>query len=168
MPIDSRSSPSLQSHATFSWFLLISANVLWATSYVAAKLALHSTSVILMLTLRMGISALILLPLLIAKREELKLSRKDLPQLALLSCVGFVINKLFEFGGLALTTASDVALLITSESIFTAAFSWVLLREHVKKRTVFALLLGFVGVYLIVERSLLPNLPSGGVVLRIL
>ncbi len=169
MPIDTRSSlSSPQSRATFSWFLLISANVLWATSYVAGKLALQNTSVILMLALRMGISALILLPILIIKRRELKLSRKDLPQLALLSCIGFVINKLFEFGGLSLTTASDVALLITSEFIFTAALSWIVLREHVKKRTIFALLLGFVGVYLIIERSLLPNLPSGGSALRIL
>ena len=169
MPIDSHSSHSSpQSRATFSWFLLISANILWSTSYVASKLALQATSVVLMLALRMSISALILLPFLIIKRRELKLSRKDLPQLILLSCIGFVINKLFEFEGLALTTASDVALLITSESIFTAALSWVLLREHVKKRTVFALLLGFVGVYLTIERSLLPNVPSGGGALRIL
>ncbi|HEY5005428.1 MAG TPA: EamA family transporter, partial [Ktedonobacteraceae bacterium] len=82
MPIDSRSLPSPpQSRATFSWFLLISANVLWATSYVAGKLALQNTSVIFVLALRMSISSLILLPLLIVKRGELKLSRKDLPQL---------------------------------------------------------------------------------------
>jgi drug/metabolite transporter (DMT)-like permease len=169
LPIDSRSLPSPpQSRATFSWFLLISANVLWATSYVAGKLALQNTSVIFVLALRMSISSLILLPLLIVKRGELKLSRKDLPQLVLLSCIGFVINKLFEFGGLSLTTASDVALLITSESIFTAALSWILLREQVKKRTVVALLLGFIGVYLIIERSLFPNLPTGGGNLRIL
>ncbi len=169
MPIDARSSPSSQSHATFSWFLLIGANILWATSYVAGKLALSGeTSFIFVLALRMSISTLILLPLLIAKRKEIKISRQDLPQLALLACIGFVVNKLFEFGGLALTTASDVALLITSESIFTAALSWILLREHAKKRTVFALLLGFVGVYLIVERSLFPNLPTGGGVPRIL
>ncbi len=167
MPIASRSLPSLQSRTTFSWFMLISANVLWASSYVAGKFALRGTSLIIMLTLRMSISALILLPLLIMKRGELKLTRKDIPQLAVLSLVGFVINKLFEFGGLALTTASDVALLITSESIFTAALSWVLLREHVKKKTVLALLLGFVGMYLIVERSVFPNLPPGGGTLRI-
>jgi drug/metabolite transporter (DMT)-like permease len=140
---------------------------LWAASYVAAKFALRDFSVTLMLALRMGLSALVLLPWLIAKRHELKLTRSDIPQLALLSLVGFVLNKLFEFGGLALTTASDVALLITSESIFTAALSWILLRERFKKMTGFALLLGFVGVYLIVERSLIPNLPANGGAWRI-
>ena len=151
----------------FSWLLLITANVLWAASYVAAKFALQDTSVNVMLALRMGISALVLLPFLIARRKQLKLTRESVPQLLILTLVGFVINKLLEYGGLALTTASDVALLITSESIFTAGLSWIILRERFKPLTGFALLLGFFGVYLIVERSLIPNIPSGGGVWRI-
>jgi len=153
---------------TTSWLLLITANTLWAASYVAAKLALQDTSVNVMLALRMGISALLLLPFLIARRSQLRLTRQLIPQLLALALIGFVINKLLEFGGLALTTASDVALLITGESIFTAALSWLLLRERFKPLTGFALLLGFVGVYLIVERSLIPNIPSGGGLLRII
>lgn len=151
-----------------SWLLLIIANVLWACSYVAAKFALRDTSVNMMNALRMSIAALVLLPLLISLRKQLNLTRSDIPQLIVLALVGFVINKIFEYGGLALTTASDVALLITSESIFTAALSWLLLRERFRLLTVFALLLGLLGVYLIVERSLIPNIPTGGGALRIL
>lgn len=160
--------PTARSHQAFSWSLLILANALWACSYVAAKFALRDTSVNMMNALRMIISAIVLLPLLIAMRNELRLTRKDLPQLTVLAAVGFVINKILEYGGLALTSASDVALLITSESIFTAALSWLLLRERFKLLTVVALLLGLFGVYLIVERSLVPNIPSGGGALRIL
>ncbi|GER87724.1 hypothetical protein KDW_18860 [Dictyobacter vulcani] len=80
----------------------------------------------------------------------------------LLSLIGFVVNKMLEFGGLSLTTASDVALLITGESIFTAALSWIVLRERVTGGSLVALLLGFVGVYLIVERSIIPNIPADG------
>jgi drug/metabolite transporter (DMT)-like permease len=167
MPLPSRDSqPS--SRNTSSWFLLIMANALWAASYVAAKFALTDTSLIIMLALRMGISALVLLPFLITMRKNLNLSRQLIPQLLLLALIGFVLNKLLEYGGLALTTASDVALLITSESIFTAALSWLLLRERFKPLTGFALLLGFIGVYLIVERSLIPNIPAGGGLIRVL
>ena len=161
------SHPTVRPRQVFSWCLLITANALWACSYVAAKFALHDLSVNMMNALRMCIAALLLLPLLIAKRKELKLTRGDLPQLALLALIGFVINKILEYGGLSLTTASDVALLISSETIFTAALSWLLLRERFKLLTGIALLLGFIGVYLIVERSLLPNIPSGGGALRI-
>src|SRR6266487_4428185 len=153
---------------TTSWLLLITANTLWAASYVAAKFALRDTSLNIMLALRMGIAALLLLPFLIARRSQLHLTRQLIPQLLALALIGFVINKLLEFGGLALTTASDVALLIASESIFTAILSWVLLRERFKPLAGFALLLGFIGVYLIVERSFIPNIPSGGGIWRII
>ena len=152
---------------TISWILLILANVLWACSYVAAKYVLRDISANMMNALRMIISAMVLLPLLIALRKDLNLTRRDLPQLALLAIIGIVVAKTFEFWGLAFSTASDVALLITSESIFTAVLSWLLLRERFKFLTGFALLLGMVGVYLIVERSLIPNIPSGGGALRI-
>ena len=69
--------PARQSRHTFSWLLLIAANVLWAASYVAAKFALQDTSVNVMLALRMGISALVLLPFLIARRKQLKLTPKQ-------------------------------------------------------------------------------------------
>ncbi len=118
--------------------------------------------------LRMTIAALILLPLLFARRKDLHLTCKDIPQLALLALVGFVINKMLEYGGLALTTASDVALLISSESIFTALFSWLLLRERFRWLTLLALLVGLCGVYLIVERSLVPSIPAGGGATRLL
>ncbi len=91
--------PAKQSRHTFSWLLLITANVLWAASYVAAKFALQDTSVNVMLALRMGISALVLLPFLIARRKQLKLTRESVPQLLILTLVGFVINKLLEYGG---------------------------------------------------------------------
>ena len=160
--------PTTRPRYTFSWSLLITANVLWACSYVAAKFALRDVSVTVMLALRMTISSIVLLPLLIAMRKQLNLTRKDLPQLVVLAIVGFVINKLLEYGGLSLTTASDVALLITSESIFTATLSWLLLHERFKPLTGIALLLGLLGVYLIVERSIIPNIPAGGGALRIL
>ena len=121
----------------------------------------------MMNSLRMIIAALVLLPLLIAWRKDLRLTRRDLWQLALLALIGFVINKILEYGGLALTTASDVALLIAGESIFTAILSWIFLRERFRLATVFALLLGLFGVYLIIERSLIPNIPAGGGAWRI-
>src|SRR5205085_169460 len=73
--------PQGRTSATFSWFLLIMANVLWAASYVVSKVVLFETSVTIMLALRMGISALILLPFLIARRKDLNLTRQAIPQL---------------------------------------------------------------------------------------
>lgn len=116
----------------------------------------------------MSIAALLLLPLLILKWSDLHLSSRDLPQLVLLSLIGFTINKLFQMSGLAWSSASDWVLLMTSEVIFTATLSWLLLHEPFRKSVAFALVLGFVGVYLIVEQSVVPAIPVGGGVWRVL
>ena len=82
---------------TTSWLLLITANTLWAASYVAAKLALQDTSVNVMLALRMGISALLLLPFLIARRSQLHLTRQLIPQLLTLALGGNLDARIFAF-----------------------------------------------------------------------
>src|SRR5712692_1721794 len=130
---------------TSSWLFLLLANLLWATSYVVSKFVLQDLSVTMMLALRLGLSALLLLPFLVRHYQKAGLARKDLLSLALLSLIGFVVNKLLEFGGLALSTASDVALLISAESLFTAVLSWVLLREPFKHGIALSLLIGFCG-----------------------
>lgn len=164
----SSASPSSSPRYTFSWLLLILANILWATSYVAGKFILQDISATMLSALRMCLASVFLIPLLLYKRKEIHLTWRDVPQLLLLALAGFVINKWLEYGGLALTTASDVALLISSESVFTAAFAWLLLRERFQLFRASLMLLGLLGVYLIVERSFLPTIPSGGGVWRIL
>jgi len=141
--------------------------MLWATSYVAGKFILQDISVTMLNALRMCLASLLLMPLLIYKRKDIHLTWRDVPQLLLLALTGFVINKMLEYGGLALTTASDVALLISSETLFTTAFAWLLLRERFQLLRVGLMLLGLGGVYLIVERSFVPNIPPGGGVWRI-
>src|SRR5258708_37493192 len=115
--------PAKQSRHTFSWLLLITANVLWAASYVAAKFALQDTSVNVMLALRMGISALVLLPFLIARRKQFKLTRESVPQLLILTLVGFVINKLLEYGGLVFMYGHHISLLIPRQFAFSPCSS---------------------------------------------
>jgi drug/metabolite transporter (DMT)-like permease len=75
--------------------------------------------------------------------------------------MGWVLNKTLEYIGLALSTASDVALLIATESLFTAILSWLFLRERITVVSMLALAIGLSGAYLIVERGLIPSLGGG-------
>jgi drug/metabolite transporter (DMT)-like permease len=140
---------------------LVLANVLWAGTYTAGKIALGEVSPVMLNTLRFTIAALLLTPVLIHERARLKpllRSRSDLLTLSLLILLGWVLNKILEYVGLSLSTASDVALLISTESLFTAALSWTLLRERVTRLGVAALAVGMIGAYLIVARGLIPTL----------
>jgi drug/metabolite transporter (DMT)-like permease len=142
--------------------VLILANVLWAGSYTAAKDAMRVLSPIEMNALRFSVAGLILLPVLWAGRSRMRIRRYDLPRLAMLCCLGFTLNKALEFGGLNLTTASDTALLIAAESMFTSILAWVVLRETIRGGAVGGLLVGVVGVYVVIERGLhLPQMGGG-------
>ncbi len=137
------------------------ANVLWAGTYAAGKIALGQISPVMLNTIRFTLAALLLSPVLIRERARIRTilrSRSDLLTLGVLILLGWVLNKLFEYLGLALSTASDVALLISTESLFTAALSWTLLRERVTRLGVAALCVGMLGAYLVVARGLIPVL----------
>lgn len=146
--------------------LLALGNTLWAGTYVAGKVALATLSPAELNALRFSLATLVLAPILWRGRRliggELR-NRASLWALVRLVLLGFVLNKWLEYTGLALSTASDVALLIATESLFTALLSWTVLRERVTRAGVAALLIGLAGVYLVVERGVVPNLggPSG-------
>ena len=116
--------------------VLIACNLLWAGTYVAGKAALRSLSPVELNCLRFGLAGLTFLPFLWRARREISLDRAGLLRLGGLCLLCFVLNKLAEFSGLNLTTASDTALLIASEGLFTALFGWLLLREAVRGRAV--------------------------------
>lgn len=152
-----------------AWAMLIVGNALFAGSYAAGKAALLGLSPIMLNALRFTIASLFLLPIVIAGRQRLRFPPRMLPRFALLVLMGFVINKFFEYEGLSLTTASDTALLISMESIFTALFSWVFLRERFSRAAGLALIAGFLGAYLIIEQGFLPHLdPTSRASLRVL
>ena len=140
---------------------LVFGNALWAGTYAAGKIALSQLSFIELNALRFTLATLLLLPVLWTGRRiavrELS-DRHSLRELSRLVILGFVLNKAFEYAGLSLSTAVDVALLIATESIFTAVLSWIVLDEPVTLSGIAALLIGLAGGYLVVARGLVPDL----------
>lgn len=140
---------------------LVLANVFWAGTYAIGKIALQEVPPIELNVIRFFLASLLLAPVLIRYRKQIPRDRRTLFLLAQLALLGFVVNKALEYIGLALSTASDVALLIATESIFTGLLSWLFLRERVTRAGIASLAIGLLGVYLIVERGLIPNLGNG-------
>ncbi len=137
---------------------LVLANALWAGTYTAGKIALREFTPVELNAVRFTLATLMLSPVLIRGWRTIPKDRRTLLKLGQLVLLGFVLNKALEYFGLALSTASDVALLIATESIFTALLSWTFLHERVTRSGVAALLVGLLGAYLIVERGIVPSL----------
>lgn len=139
--------------------ILAGANCLWAGAYVAGKVVLATWPFPSLNMLRFTIAAAVLAPYLWSRRRLLPRNRSDRLRLGAMCALGFIGNKLFEYWGLSLTSATDTALLIAAEALFTVVLSVLLLKEKVKPLEAAGLLVGALGVYLVVVGGL--RLPTG-------
>ncbi len=150
------------------WLMLLASNCVFAGAYVAGKFALTAVSPVTLNALRFTLASVVLAPVVVRGWRRLRMNRADMATFIAVSLLSFVLNKLFEYFGVNLSTASDSALLIAGEGIFTALLAWVVLRERATWRHGAALALGVLGVYLIIERGFAPHLGGGGGTNRIL
>lgn len=104
--------------------------------------------------------AMLLLPFLAryVARTSLRLPRGDLLRALGLGAVALGLVHILVFWGLQYTTAVDATLLLAGEPLVMALMSAVLLRERMSRPAAWGLLIGFVGVYLLINRGLLPPL----------
>jgi drug/metabolite transporter (DMT)-like permease len=143
--------------------VVVAANLLWAGSYVAGKAALDEVPFVTLNALRFAVATLIFAPVVWRGRHLLPRDRGGRLRLLAIAAFGFCGNKSLEFLGLSMTTATDTALLITSESLVTLLLAVVLLGERLQPRTAVALCAGAFGVYVLVEGGLVaPHLLHGG------
>jgi len=143
--------------------VVVASNLLWAGSYVAGKAALDEVPFVTLNALRFAIAGVIFAPLVWRNRHLLPRDRGGRARLLAIAAFGFCGNKTLEFLGLSMTTATDTALLITSESLVTLLLAVVLLGERLQRRTALALCVGALGVYVLVEGGLVaPHLLRGG------
>ena len=139
--------------------ILAGANCLFAGSYVTAKLALATWPFASLNMVRFTVAAAVLAPYLWQHRQDLPRGRSDQLRLAAMCALGFIGNKAFEYWGLSLSTATDMALLIGAEALVTVVLSVLLLHERIRSFEGAGLILGGFGIYLVVVGGL--RLPSG-------
>jgi len=139
--------------------ILAGANCLWAGSYVTGKAALATWPFASLNMLRFTIAAAVLFPYLWHQRHLLPRGRGDQLRLAAMCGLGFIGNKAFEYWGLSLSTATDMALLIAAEALVTVLLSVLFLGERIRHWETAGLLVGGFGVYLVVVGGL--RLPTG-------
>lgn len=136
--------------------LLLLANALWGASYLAARVALNTLPPPLMGALRFSIASLLLWPLLLLARARWsgnprraapwRVQRTDFPRLLGLGLLGVAVNHLVTTWGQSLTTATDAALLIVSEVIFTSLLAARVHRERLGRWKRVSVIVGTAGV----------------------
>lgn len=134
--------------------LLVAANLAWGASYVVIKLGLGGLTPFQLSLWRMLPAAALSLPVVLVLARRTPLPLRVWPALAALGCAAFVLNKLLEIVGVNLSSATNAALLLSMEPLFTLALGVLVLRERLGLRRVAALAAGAAGAWLLIARGL--------------
>jgi len=130
--------------------LLVLASAAWGSSYVVAKVALQEISPPLLAALRFSIAAAVLWLILLARSRTTLPTRTDAARLIVLGAIGVGANGLLGYWGVSLTTATDAALLIVGEVLFTTLLAVLLIGERLSRLRMAALLVGLLGAIVLI------------------
>jgi drug/metabolite transporter (DMT)-like permease len=138
-----------------AYLVLLVANAIYGTSYVATRIVLEDMGPATLALARLAIGAAILVPLARARRPAGdRLSRADRWNLFWMGLLGFAAAFGFGNWGIALSTATNAALLITVEPISLILLSPVFLDERLTRREFGGALLTIAGATLVVLNGL--------------
>ncbi|WP_455372561.1 DMT family transporter [Limibacillus halophilus] len=116
--------------------------VLWGLGLVIAKPAVDLFPPILLMSLRFGVTAALLV-------WFVPIPRRVLAQLFFVALIGSTLQYGLTFNGLRLLDASTTALIVQAEVPFLALIAAIWLGEKLGLRKVFGMIIAFAGIYLI-------------------
>ena len=132
--------------------LLVLANVLWGSTYVVARGALDTTPPLVLAFVRFSIASLWMLAMGShrAPKSQNHESDADVGKVAwwllpLAGIVGFGLAKPLCYVGLAHSTATDAALIINMEAVFTVVLGALLLRQPLRVIQLLGVAVAFAG-----------------------
>lgn len=136
-------------------YLLLLANAMYGTSYVATRVVLQDVGPATLALARLAIGALVLVPLALARLPAGDgLSRGDHWKVFWMGLFGFAGAFAFGNWGIAHSTATNAALLITVEPVALILLSPLVLGEHLSRGEKVGAALTLVGATLVVVNGI--------------
>lgn len=127
------------------WLWLFLIQVIWASSYIAMKVAVAELPVSGVVFLRYGIAALGFVGIW-AFTGFPRLKGRDLALILILGAFSFALSPVLQITGIQYTQAVDVSILISFEPIIMVLVAALALRERPNRRTLLALLIATAGL----------------------
>ena len=142
---------------------LLTAAFLWAVSFVAAIVALEEAPPLVVVALRLVISAMCFLPWVVATGGSRGIGLRRMGELFLLSLVGTSLHYATQTAGLQYTTATNASLYTTTGPITILLLSALVLGERITARKAFGVLLAVAGVLVVMGSETLASFELGNV-----
>jgi len=139
---------------SFVYFLLIIISFIWASSFIVVKNATEEIDPIDLGFLRFLVATPIMFLIILFRRKDIYLPKKELPSLVVLGLTGVTLLYFFQYIGITYTNASTSAVLINTNVIFIAILSVFFLNETLSLKKIFGIVLSFIGVIVVTISNL--------------
>jgi drug/metabolite transporter (DMT)-like permease len=131
-------------------FVLVGANLVYATSYVASRLTLDDVPPATLAFVRCALGALVLLPLAARALRAAGITGADHWRIMAMGALGFGAAFALSHWGLLRSTAANAALLIIVEPLAIMALSPLMLGERLRRREAIGGAIALAGTILVV------------------
>ena len=132
--------------------LLLCVSMIWGVNLVAVKYLLNDLSPVNVILIRF-ITGSLLLFLLLFFLEDVKVPVRDIWRLTLLGAVGIALYQFLFTFALKYTSAVNVGILINMSPIYGGFLSSLFGYEKFMKKRIFAIIVGFAGVYILMTKG---------------
>ena len=130
--------------------LLTVSMVLWAYSYIWAKIALEFYAPITVIFARTTISAIILIPVLFILKKMIRIEKKHIPHFLLLAIFEPFLYFIGETTGISKVDPSTAAVIISTIPLFTPIAARIFLSEKVSVLNIIGIVISVFGIGIIV------------------
>jgi drug/metabolite transporter (DMT)-like permease len=135
-----------------SHILLLCGASIWGVNFVAMKLLLAEIAPVNLILIRF-ITGSALIFLLLFFMEDIRVPLKDFCKFGLLGATGIAIYQFLFIYALRNTSVTNVAVIINTAPLYGGLLGSLFGYEQFHKKTFFAIVLGFVGVYVLVSKG---------------
>lgn len=136
------------SNTNISKLLALFTILIWATSYIGAKIALRKIDSTSLIVIRFFIQAILLILLIFIKKMKLP-NIKDIPFFILSGLLGFTFYMVAFNKGIILVTTATSSVFISCAPIFTALFSTIFLKEKINFYSWLSIGISFIGILIL-------------------
>ncbi|HDX9579698.1 TPA: DMT family transporter [Bacillus pseudomycoides] len=133
--------------------LLLITSLLWGGNFVVGKSLVGHASPMTLTTLRWGIAVTCLFPMVWLKEKKLFPPKEAILPLFLMGVTGVVFFNIFQFWALEHTSATNVGLISTLNTISIAVCSALFLKEKMNIWQVTSMIISFFGVTLVLSKG---------------
>jgi drug/metabolite transporter (DMT)-like permease len=134
----------------YGLFAGIIAASIWGGMYVVSKVVLETIPPFSLLTLRLALGAITLLPFIV-RDGGIQMRPKQTLQVLGIGFIGYGVSLGFQFIGTKLSTAANGALVTSATPAFVILFAAWFLKERITPRRIAALVIATVGVLLVID-----------------